>query len=328
MTPVSDPPRGLDPGGDFVADFIQGRLTAYRRAVDALITLVARAPPSAPVLQIAFALLVFCVAPRLDYLLRHLSPSLGLELGERIDRTLAESLNDLLSVRFTPGQWAQAQLAVGDGGIGLRRRGGLTPVLQHLASWQVTSAAVTSILTASGHTLAATRLLINAECLLNGPLLSPLSDAALTTLATFAADPAAEAASDALSSLDAAAAALDRDIWLGEASPGAQARLHMSSGWGAGVGLLGAPTEHLLQLPDIVFRLNVCLRLGIPVAPSGPCAAVMGDHLCGKSLGGGFHAFCCPKTLGLRTRWIHNPLVEEFWPDSYGRRALRPLRTT
>ena len=27
---------------------------------------------------------------------------------------------------------------------------------------------------------------------------------------------------------------------------------------------------------------------------------------------GGLHAFCCPKTLGSRTRWIHNPLVEEF----------------
>jgi len=122
---------------------------------------------------------------------------------------------------------------------------------------------------------------------------------------------------EALTTLDTHVSKADRAEWIASSSPKDCARLHMCSGWGAGAALLGAPTELLLQLPDQVFRLNVCRRLGIAVSPDQPCQASFVSALgvtrpCNKPLDGGEHVFCCPKTMGARTRWIHNHLVVEF----------------
>ena len=48
---------------------MEGGFVAFEVAVQALRALVARSFPLEPALQVAYTLLVCCVAPRLDYLL-------------------------------------------------------------------------------------------------------------------------------------------------------------------------------------------------------------------------------------------------------------------
>ena len=88
------------PSGDFVREFTSARLDAMRRAAGLAELLVARSPPDFPALQIALQLLVFCVAPNADHLLRHLPHSLGAPLGSDVDQLLLESLQRMLGVQL------------------------------------------------------------------------------------------------------------------------------------------------------------------------------------------------------------------------------------
>jgi len=47
----------------YLTNFLRGKFKAFELATQALRSLVARAPPSEPALQIAYTLLVYCVAP-------------------------------------------------------------------------------------------------------------------------------------------------------------------------------------------------------------------------------------------------------------------------
>lgn len=195
--------------------------------------------------------------------------------------------------------------------------GGVTAPLQFWSSWQATAAPACRFLEGAGASPSFARHLIQADCTLYAPLVSTLLPDSPSAQAVFLLDPSTDSASEALAAMDRSPSTVDRLSWIVAASPRDTARLHMCSGWGAGAALLGAPTELLLQLPDQVFRMNVCLRLGISLAPPQLCQApivpaVGLPHVCGKPLEGGEHVFCCLKTMGTRTRWIHNPLVTEF----------------
>ena len=64
-----------DLAGPFAHNFALEKLSSMRRSADLVIQLASRAPSEAPGLQIAFQLLLFCVAPKADHLLRLLPPA-------------------------------------------------------------------------------------------------------------------------------------------------------------------------------------------------------------------------------------------------------------
>ena len=82
------------------------------------------APPDFPALQIALQLLAFCVAPKLDHLLRHLPPHASRLLASNIDQLVLETFQSLFDLRLTARQKEQAQFPLSRGGLWLRRRGG------------------------------------------------------------------------------------------------------------------------------------------------------------------------------------------------------------
>ena len=86
-------------------------------------------------MQIALQLLVFCVAPKADHLLRHLPPSSGTVLATNIDQLLLETFQTLFEVRLSADQAEQASFALARGGLGCRRRGGGCELAAYLGSW-------------------------------------------------------------------------------------------------------------------------------------------------------------------------------------------------
>ena len=138
-------PVGL-PAGCFVQTFVAARLATMRQAAALLARLVASAPSDYPALQIALQLLVFCVAPKADHLLRHLPPSVGATLGTDVDQLLLEALQTTFGVQLSARQGAQAAFSLSEGGLGLRSRGGAHAAAAYLGSWALVYHRVASTL--------------------------------------------------------------------------------------------------------------------------------------------------------------------------------------
>ena len=65
-------------------------------------------------------------------------------------------------------------------------------------------------------------------------------------------------------------------------------------------------------MPDEAVRLEVCERLGIPVCPEGRCKLrFRSGRYCQERRRGGLHVHSWRGTIGARTRYRHNPIVEE-----------------
>ena len=100
-----------------------------------LLSLVAHAPGQFPALQIALQPLFFCVAPRAHHLFRMVAPGVSAPLAESVDQLLLETTQQLFGFELDAARAAQAQRRIGDGGLGLRRRGGQYAAAAWLASW-------------------------------------------------------------------------------------------------------------------------------------------------------------------------------------------------
>ena len=77
-------------GSAFVRDFLESRLSAMREAALLVESLASHAPADFPALHIAFQLLVVCLAPKADHLLRHLPPAVTGQLARGVDQLLLE----------------------------------------------------------------------------------------------------------------------------------------------------------------------------------------------------------------------------------------------
>ena len=106
-----------------------------RTASDLLVELASQAPANYPALHVALQLLVLCVAPKADHLLRHLPPTATLQLARGVDQLLLEATQQLFSFELDAARAALIQRRVSDGGLGLRRRGGPFASAAWLASW-------------------------------------------------------------------------------------------------------------------------------------------------------------------------------------------------
>eukprot|EP00973_Karenia_brevis_P054971 7643128-Karenia_brevis.AAC.1 len=102
---------------------------------DLLLALAAHAPGQFPALLIALQLLVFCVAPKADHLFRMVHPGVTGPLAESVDQLLLETINQLFGFELDSARAALMQRRLGDGGLGLRRRGGPFAAAAWLASW-------------------------------------------------------------------------------------------------------------------------------------------------------------------------------------------------
>lgn len=303
--------------GRFVRAFWEGRLAHMRTAAAALRDLALEAPVGRPALLVALQLLAVCVAPRADHLLRHLPPSDGCDLGEHVDRLLAETLSRLFAFQLSEEQWQQAQFELVGGGVGLRRRGGPYAAAAHLASW---AQCYHQVVQATGFSFCGDLAAAPPGSLAQGVFAAANAVAACgeVSAAPWAEAPTWEAVAlrpfpRLQRLLCRGLRAGDRAAWLRRAGPEACARLHTSSGWGAGAALMARPTEALLQLPDEDVRIAVCERLGVPRCPEGVCARrFLSGRVCGKALRGGWHAHCCPGLQGCLTQGRHNPLVREL----------------
>ena len=65
-----------------------------------------------------------------------------------------------------------------------------------------------------------------------------------------------------------------QDGWWTRASSDQAAMAGSCSGWGAGVVLLRAPTERILQISDIDLRIAICERLKVPLGDNDLCIYV------------------------------------------------------
>ena len=300
-------------GGPFLAEFLDARLHTMRGAADAVLGLVCRAPHDFPALQIALQLLVFCVAPKADHLLRHLPPPAGTALAANIDRLLLETFQSLFEVRLSADQAEQASFALVRGGLGCRRRGGGCELGAFLGSWALVYHKVVATLgwhfTAEGPSVTFRKVQEAAEAAAEAgaPSARLMTDLSWWGAASGAPVPNIQA------TVARAIRARHCDAWLARAGPKAAARLHTHSGWGSGAALLRCPTELALRVPDDAVRTAVCERLGLPLCAPGRCGVRFASGRCCRHHNRrGAHAHCCPGTIGARTRFRHNPLVGEF----------------
>ena len=134
-----------DPTADLLATFLNKRL-AHMRAVSELICeLPHQAPAGVPALHIAFLLLHFCVAPKVDHLFRLLPPAATQALAHGVDRLLLEKFSELLGVSLSWLQARQLRLRVADGGLGLLARGGAYPAAAYVSAWALSYHAVSQV---------------------------------------------------------------------------------------------------------------------------------------------------------------------------------------
>ena len=104
-----------------------------------------------------------------------------------------------------------------------------------------------------------------------------------------------------------------RKTWLSRASRRAAANLLSHSGWGSGAALSRCPTELALRLDDVCVRVALCERLGIRLASNARCMRrFRSGRICRQRRRFGAHVHCCPGLAGVRTRYRHNPLTEEW----------------
>ncbi len=306
------------PAGTFVQEFVSAKLDGMRRAADLVVQLPTKAPHDFPALQIALQLLVYCVAPKADHLLRHLPPSVGAPLGSSVDQLLLETLQSMFGVQLSARQAVQATFSLSEGGLGLRARCGGYAAAAYIGSWALVY-----------HKVAATLNWCLPECDPEGPTSLPgrhIWDG-LRTCAD-AGSKAAPLLSDP-SWWEAALhgpvlkiqRALGREVrwqarqeWLARATFKQKARLHMHGGWGSGAALVRCPTEVALRLPDEAVRVALCERLGIALCRPGRCGLrfLRSGRQCREHRRCGDHVHCCKGTAGARTRFRHNPLAEEF----------------
>ena len=95
--------------------FIDARLSLMRQSADLVRALPGRAPADYPAVQVALLLLVFCVAPKADHLLRHLPPAVSAPLAVEVDRLVLETFQAILGARLSTAQLEQAQLPLSMG---------------------------------------------------------------------------------------------------------------------------------------------------------------------------------------------------------------------
>ena len=301
--------------GPFVSAFLEARLDAMRKAAETVLVLPSKAPHDYPALQIALQLLVFCVAPKADHLLRHLPPAASATLASNIDQLILETFQRMFEVRLSTAQAEQVSFSLAEGGLGLRARGRGCELGAFLGSWALVYHKITATLgwrfsgdhAPLGSTFARVREAAEAAVAAGAPSAAQLLDVTWWDAASAEPVPRLQA------SLARPIRARCREAWLARASPKGRARLHTHSGWGAAVALHRCPTELALRLPDDAVRVAVCERLGLPLCKPGRCGLRFASgRRCRYNTRLGAHAHCCSGTIGARTRFRHNPLVCEF----------------
>ena len=304
------------PGQSLSRGWFEKRVEKMRTDCELLQALAARAPGQFPALQIALQLLVFCVAPRADHLLRMVPPGVSGELAGSVDQLLLECTNQLFGFELDPARAAQIQWRLGDGGLGIRRRGGPHASAAWLASWaqcyegvrRGTSWEITSLAEAAPGSLS-DRIRRAAEDVRDHGARGAETLLDVGLWRSFARRPAPGLQRSLRHALETAS----RDAWWATVPTELAAMAGSGSGWCAGAALLRPPTERLLQLPDRDVRIAVCERLCVDLAGQQECEHVSRTgRRCGYLLRGGAHVHCCGGTAGVRTTRRHNPLVQEF----------------
>lgn len=100
---------------------VQGLVDTRSRLMDEaahLVTLLpSKAPLSYPAAQVALLLLLmYCVAPRADHLLRHLPPAISNAFAPRVDQLLLETFQSSLRARLSATHAEQIQFPLSEGG--------------------------------------------------------------------------------------------------------------------------------------------------------------------------------------------------------------------
>ena len=95
--------------GPCVLGLIETRLRLMADAADLVATLPSRAPPDFPALHTALLLLLYCVAPKADHLLRHLPPAVSASFAPQVGRLLLETIQTILGARLNASQARQIQ---------------------------------------------------------------------------------------------------------------------------------------------------------------------------------------------------------------------------
>ena len=89
-----------DEGSSFLRECLAARLQAMRAATDLIVELASVAAVDYPALHICFQLLVLCVAPKADHLLRHLPPTVTLPWPRKSTSFCWKRSPDFLELRW------------------------------------------------------------------------------------------------------------------------------------------------------------------------------------------------------------------------------------
>ena len=303
--------------GPCVLGLVETRLRLMEDAANLVVALHSRAPPDFPALHIAYLLLLYCVAPKADHLLRHLPPAFSVSFAPRVDQLLLETLQTILGVRLNASQARQIQFTLSEGGVGLLARSGAPAAAAYVGSWALVYHRVAA---ATGWSLPS-----DPANTPNGSIAHALHDAiqivheAGAEVARNLLEPPWWAAAlhegvpHVQRTISRALRSHARNTWLAQVSRRRAANLLSHSGWGAGAALSRCPTEQALRLDDTCVRVALCERLGLRLASNARCnRRFRSGRICRQRRRFGTHVHCCPGLAGVRTRLRHNPLAEEW----------------
>ena len=123
------------PAGKCVQGLVDARLRLMDDAAGLVTQLLGHAPPDYPAAHVALLLLVHCIAPKADHLLRHLPPASSASFAPRVDRLLLETFQAILGARLSARQAEQLQFPLSEGGVGLLARSGAFAAAAYIGSW-------------------------------------------------------------------------------------------------------------------------------------------------------------------------------------------------
>ena len=126
------------PAGPFVRGLVTARLRLMEDSARLVTQLLGHAPPDYPARHVALLLLVYCVAPKADHLLRLLPPAVNASFAPQVDRILLETLESIVEARLSARQVEQSQFALTEGGLGLWARSGGMAAAAYVGSWALT----------------------------------------------------------------------------------------------------------------------------------------------------------------------------------------------
>ena len=230
---------------------------------------------------------------------------------------MLETFQSIFGSRLNAVQVEQAQFPLSAGGVGLLARSGALAAAAYVGSWALVYHRVAA---ATGWSLPA-----EPSGILPGIIARTLYGASLTTQAAGATsashllDPSwwEAARTKQVAHVQRALAkevrAHQRECWLQRVPRRAAANLHSHSGWGAGSALLRCPTELALRLDDSCVCNAFWERLGVGLTNDARCPRRFRcGRVCRQRRRFGAHAHCCPGLAGVRTRYRHNSLAEEW----------------